>query len=355
MLAGRLISLLTSDADRVVTGGHVYNRHMVEEAAHHAALVEVVQVNRPFDPRTVQGQVVIDSLVAWEVALGLPGAGLPPLTALVHQVAGGVSGPRALRSARRLADLALYRRCDLVIAASTFLCQELVSAGIPKDRIRIVPPGRNLLGEEAVDSPHDLRRGKRLAMLNVANWVPNKGILDLLDAVEPMSSDEVVLHLVGSPDMNRRYARRIRARLTDATLRDKVVVHGAVPNVQMGRFYEGSDVVVSTSREEGYGSVIAEALARGVPVIAWGSGNVPNLFRDQEEGFLLATGDVIGVTDAVRRLARDEELRSSLSTAAARRGSDLPTWQQSGRLFFKALKEAARPSHAQSTGLGTAF
>ena len=341
MVARRLVSLLTSGDGTAVTGGHMYNRHMVEGAAQHGFHIEVVQVNRPFDPRTVQGQVVIDSLVAWEAALRLGGAGLPPLAALVHQVAGGVYGPRALRLARRLADLALYKRCDLVIAASTFLGQELVSAGIPRDRIRIIPPGSNLPGDETVHAPHQLRLGRRLAILNVANWVPNKGILELLDAVEPMSSDEVVLHLVGSPDMNHRYASRVSARLTDATLRDKVFVHGSVPKVQVGSFYAGADVVVLTSRDEGYGTVIAEALGSGVPVIAWDSGNLPNLLRDGEGGFLLPTGDVAGVTDAVRLLARDEELLSSLSSKAARRGSDLPTWHQSSRLFFEALNEVA--------------
>ncbi len=333
----RIISLLTADSE-APTGGHIYNRHMSEEAARHGAILEMIQLDRSFDLARVPGQILVDSLVAWAAAGRVPGGDPRPLSALVHQVPGGVEGPTILRRARRLADLALYRKCDLIIAASIYLGHELIAAGIPGDRIRIVPPGRNLPDEESVPPPYNLRRGRRLVILNVANWVPNKGILDLLDAVEPISPDEVVLHLVGSPDLNRRHTRAIRARLRASTLRGKVVEHGAVPKSHLGRFYAEADVVALTSFEEGYGTVIGEALGSGVPVIAWNSGNAPNLFKDGEEGFLLPVGDVNGLTNAIQRLARDEEFRFRLSFNAANRGADLPTWSQAGSLFFAALK-----------------
>lgn len=334
----RVISLLTGDSD-MPTGGHIYNRHMSEEAARHGALLEMIQLDRSFDLARVPGQILIDSLVAWAAAGRVPGDDPRPMSALVHQVPGGVEGPTILRRARRLADLALYRKCDLIIAASTYLGDELIAAGIPGDRIRIVPPGRNIPDDESAPPPYDLRRGKRLVILNVANWVPNKGILDLLDAVQPMPPDEVVLHLVGSPHLNRRHTRAIRARLRANTLRGKVVEHGAVPKSHMGRFYAGADVVALTSFEEGYGTVIGEALGAGVPVVAWNSGNAPNLVVDGKEGFLLPVRDVAGLTNAIQRLVRDEELRCTLSSNAANRGANLPIWSEAGSLFFAALKE----------------
>jgi len=348
-LTERIVSLLTGDSD-MPTGGHIYNRHMSEEAARHGVSLEMIPLDRSLDLARVPGQILIDSLVAWSAAARLPGGDPRPMSALVHQVPGGVEGPTILRRARRLADLALYRKCDLIIAASTYLGDELKAAGLPKDRIRIVPPGRNIPDDESASPACDLRRGRRLVILNVANWVPNKGILDLLDAVEPISPDEVVLHLVGSPDLNRRHTRAIRARLRASTLRGKVVEHGSVPKSHLSHFYAGADVVALTSFEEGYGTVIGEALAAGVPVVAWNSGNAPNLFTDGEAGFLLPEGDVNGVTNALQRLARDEDLRSALSSGAWRRGADLPTWHQSGSLFFAALKEVDNRPHGLIAG-----
>lgn len=335
--AGRLVSLLTS-AEDTVTGGHLYNRRMVGQAARHGVLMETVRLSRNFDLRSVRGQVVVDSLVASAVSAALPGGDHPPLTALVHQVAGGVAGARRLRRAQRLADLAFYRRCDLVIAASPYLGEELVAAGIPERRITIVEPGHNLTRGPSSSSV-DMRAGRKLAVLNVANWLPNKGIIDLLDAVDRIPTDEVVLHLVGSPELDARYSIAIRSRLEDPVLRGKVVTHGALPQGQLVELYTGADVLVLTSRDEGYATVIAEALGLGVPVIAWLSGNVANLFEDGTEGFQIRAGDVSRLTDIIRRLARDEELRSTLSSNAAIRGAKLPTWEQSAALFFAALEE----------------
>lgn len=337
-MTDKLISLLTSESDPVVTGGHMYNRHMIDAAPRHGFRIDVVAVSKPFDPDALQGVVVVDSLVAWKVALGILGAARSPMAALVHQVAGGVSGPRFLRHPRRLVDLSLYRKCQLVIAASPFLGRDVVSGGVSSDRIRVVPPGKDLPLATRIDRQPLARDGHRLEVLNVANWVPNKGILDLLDAIEPLFDDEVLVHLVGSPEMDPRFARRVGNRLSDPGLRRKVVVHGPVPKDQMGAFYRAADVVVLTSREEeGYGTVLAEALGSGVPVVAWSGGNVGDLFTDGEGGILLEAGDISGVTDALRQLTRDADFLSSLRAGAAQRGSELPTWRQSQRLFFEAL------------------
>lgn len=348
-MAEKTISLLTGDND-VPTGGHIYNSQMADEAARHGALLEMVRWHWWSDLARVPGQILIDSLVAWSVAGRIREGAPRPLTALVHQVPGGVGGPIPLRRARRLADLAVYRKCDLLLAASTYLGHALVAAGISGHRIRVVPPGRDLPVEHAVLAHLDLHRGRRLAILNVANWVPNKGILDLLDAVEPISSDEVILHLVGSPDLNRRYTREIRSRIGTGTLRDKVVEHGSVPKSHLGRFYAEADIVALTSFDEGYGTVIGEALGAGVPVVAWNSGNAPNLFKDGDAGFLVREGDIEGLTLALQRMAREEELRSKLAHGAADRGADLPTWSQTASLFFAALKEVETPPDLRGTG-----
>lgn len=314
----------------------MYNRHMADAASLHGARLDLVETRGLRALQRAEGQIVIDSLVAWRLAAERT-PDRRPLAALVHQVPGGVSGPRLLRSLRRIADLALYRRCDLLIAASDSLAAELVSSGTPSSRIRVVPPGSDLAAPGG--AAKDLRQGRRLAVLNVANWTPNKGILELLDAVEPLAEADLRLHLVGSPTMDGRYAHRVAERLQDPGLAGKVVAHGPVAKAEMAAFYAGADVVVLTSRVEGYGTVVAEALSAGVPVVAWESGNMANLFEDGREGFVLAPGDIEGVTAALGGLAGDEDLLTKMRSSAERRGGELPTWEQSARLFYEALDE----------------
>ena len=332
----RVVSLLTADQG-VMTGGHSYNHSMAERAPRHGVLIETTPVEWGIDLGKVPGQIVVDSLVAAKVATGLRGRGLPPLSALVHQVPGGVEGSRARRKARRLADLAVYRRCALLIAASDYLAEELARAGIPRDRIRVVPPGRDLPAQASTPGPRG--RSTRMVVINVANWLPDKGILDLLDGMSQVPTGEAVLHLIGSPGLEPRFAGMVEARLRRSDLLGKVVLHGAVPRSGMHRWYEGADLLVLPSRNEGYGTVVAEALGYGVPVVASRSGNLPNLIEDGMEGLLLPPGDVAGLAEAIRRLAGDRELLSRMASQAAARGRQLPTWDVAAERFFAALAE----------------
>jgi glycosyltransferase involved in cell wall biosynthesis len=310
----------------------------VRAAPRHGAHIETIQIGPHFDPGQIRGDLIVDSLVASAISGELFVDSR--VIGLVHQIAGGATAATRSRHAQRAADLAFYRRCDLVIAASQFLAQDMLAGGVPQGRVAIVPPGRDL-PEAGSPEPADLRAGRSLAVLNVSNWLPNKGILELLEAVDRVPSDEVVLHLVGSAEFDPRYTDAIRSRLHEPGLREKVVTHGVISQGPLRRLYADADVLALTSLNEGYGTVAAEALGVGLPVIAWHSGNLPNLLDHGKEGFLIPAGDIDALADHLRRLARDEHLRSTLASNAAVRGSTLPTWEQTATLFFAALESSS--------------
>lgn len=341
----RLVSLLTGD-HRQVTGGHLYNRRMAHQAAYHDMVIEMIDVNRDFDPTSLRGQLLVDSLVAAETSSAIPPGFDEPLTALVHQVPGGVVGTERERRARRSSDRDLYDKCRLVIAASTYLADEVAAVGVPVEKIRVVPPGSDV-STTPIRSIPDLRKGSRLALVNVANWLPNKGILELLDAIDALPLGVATLHLVGSDSLDPEYAEEVRYRIGRLAEGTKVLEHGLVPTDEVFRLYKGADLLVLTSRDEGYGTVVAEALAAEVPVVAWGSGNITNLFEHGREGFQIAPDDVEGLAEVISMLAEDDMLLASISSNAARLGKSLPTWRQSGASFFAALAEARQAAPAR--------
>jgi glycosyltransferase involved in cell wall biosynthesis len=233
-------------------------------------------------------------------------------------------------------DLLLYRRSDLLLAVSPVLAHELVECyGLPHDRICVAEPGRDL--QLTPNATGDMRLGRRTAVLCVGNWFPNKGIIDLLEAVSVLPADDVTLHLVGRSDVDRRYAARVQARLSSADLANRVVVHGSVAPRELGGLYAGADVFALPSYSETYGTVYAEALTAGLPVIGWRSGNLPSLIEDHTEGCLLDPGDITGLSSALRRLATDDTWRATLARAARRRGKTLPTWTDTADRFFGAI------------------
>jgi glycosyltransferase involved in cell wall biosynthesis len=326
-----------------VTGGHLYHRRMAEAAGSRGATIEFISASGLQNPfREARGVVLVDSLAAWSVAPWmLTGRRRPgPIAAILHQPPGGV-GQGAIRTMlQRPLDQSLYRRCDLLIAASTALGHDLVDRyGLPADRVCVVEPGSDLPDDR--EGKRDLRLGRRIALLCVANWLPNKGVLELLEAVAALPADHVTLHLAGRADVDPRYTARVQARLRATDLADRVVVHGAVTRDEVARLYSGADVFVLPSYAETYGTVFAEALAAGLPTVGWRSGNLPNLIEDGKEGCLISPGDIGGLSGALRRLATDEEWRRALGTGARRRGETLPTWDAAADAFFGALSRLA--------------
>ncbi len=204
----------------------------------------------------------------------------------------------------------------------------------------MVEPGCDIPGA-APATGEDLRRGCRIALLNVANWWPNKGVLELLDAVAALPRDRVTLHLVGREDVDPGYGRRVHARLRAPDLAERVVVHGPLAPAQVGGLYAGADAFVSASAGETYGMVFGEALAAGLPIVGWRAGSLPELVEDGREGCLVPPGDVDGLGRALERLSTDDAWRRELAAASRRRGSVLPTWSDTADGFFGALSQLA--------------
>jgi glycosyltransferase involved in cell wall biosynthesis len=191
------------------------------------------------------------------------------------------------------------------------------------------------------DQVGDLRAGRRVAFVSVGNWVARKGTLELLDAFAAVPAGLAVLHLAGRDDVEPRYAARVRARLAAPDLAGRVVVHGPVPREEVARLYAGADAFVLPSYREPYGTVYGEALAAGLPVVGWRAGNLPHLADHDREGVVLDPGDVPALTEALRRLAVDDEWRARLRDGARRRGATLPTWDGTAAALFGALRRLA--------------
>jgi glycosyltransferase involved in cell wall biosynthesis len=230
------------------------------------------------------------------------------------------------------------RRADVLIAASDHLADQLVEAGFARSRIRVVPPGRDVAAPPR-GPVQDLRNGRGAAFLTVANWLPRKGILELLEAFARLPADAATLHLAGDESADARYAARVRSRLAEADLSGRVVLHGPISREDVAGLYGAADVFVLPAGREPYGTVWGEAMAFGLPVVGWRAGNLPYLAEDQREGLLLEPGDVEALSQALLRLALDGDVRARLGAAAKRRALARPTWEASAERFFEAIRE----------------
>ena len=343
------VSLITLGSPDQLTGGYLYHRRMANLAPAHDARVDFASVPAaPFLPAVAASRqvaqaakaadvIVVDSLAAAFLA---PWRLPRPAVAILHQPPGGIDGGPGRRAVQSWLDRALYRRCDVLLLASRTLVDT-----VPGRRCVVVPPGSDVALPPPGPLP-DLRQGRRVAILTVGNWLPRKGILDVLAAFAGLPPGAGTLHLVGRTDQDPSYADRVRERLAAPELDSRVVVHGPLPPEEIGPLYAAADVFVLPSYEEAYGTVYGEALAAGLPVVGWRVGNLTNLVVDGREGLMLEPGDVNGLASALEHLASDDQYRERLAAAARLGGRGLPTWSETASLFFNTLKgiaERARP------------
>jgi glycosyltransferase involved in cell wall biosynthesis len=99
-----------------------------------------------------------------------------------------------------------------------------------------------------------------------------------------------------------------------------------------------SDVFVLASRFEGYGMALAEAIAHGLPVVSTMAGAIPDTVPE-DTGLLVPPNDVAALARALRRLITDRAERQRLATNARAAATLLPTWQESARLFARAIEK----------------
>ncbi len=116
-------------------------------------------------------------------------------------------------------------------------------------------------------------------VLFVGRIIGSKGQADLVDAFVEFRkqwSREARLVLVGRINSSDdAYLQEIKRRISTHSLGDSVVLTGAVSDDELRRWYAQADAYVSLSLHEGFGVPLVEAMAHGVPVIAWPAGAVP--------------------------------------------------------------------------------
>jgi glycosyltransferase involved in cell wall biosynthesis len=343
------LSLVTLGDPDQRTGGYRYHRMMAGAAANHRAALRSVSLPTPPGPLPViaarralhdaaegADAILLDSIAAAFVAPWITRLRTRTV-AVVHQPPGGLRGARARRVAQRRLDGIAYRSAAGIVAAAESLVDDLRGVGVPADRIVVVPPGCDV--PVASGPPLDLRRGRPVSVLCVANWTPLKGILELVEAFATLPDEAATLWLVGATDADRPYAERVRRRVARPDLHDRVVVRGSVPVEEVGRFYLSADAFALCSFVDAYGTAWAEALSAGLPVVGWRAGNLPRLAEHGREALMAEPGDLAGLASALRAITTDDALRGRLAAGARRRAATLPTWRDSARLFFASVRE----------------
>lgn len=191
-----------------------------------------------------------------------------------------------------------WRRVDRIIAISNAVKQILVTARIPATEITVVPDGID--PEEvraAAEQPLDIRAGLGLPpgaplAVNVAALVDHKDQRTLIRAARYARAVRPDLHWAIAGEGELRGS--LTAEIARFELTDRVHLLGYVGSADA--LIRESNVFVMSSKEEGLGSVILNALALGRPVVATAAGGIPEILPPAG---LVPVGDAEGLARKV--------------------------------------------------------
>src|SRR5713101_7999468 len=164
-------------------------------------------------------------------------------------------------------------------------------------------------------------RGGREAsqLLYVGRLCTEKGILLILKALDVLVNDQhrTGLHLNIFGDGDEAYVNELRAFIDEKRLAQSVTFHGRVPQDELISYYDRAQMLLVPSLwQEPFGLVIAEAMARALPVIASDVGGPAEIITHGVDGLLVTPGDEQALVSAITSLLEDEDSGRRLSEAA---------------------------------------
>jgi glycosyltransferase involved in cell wall biosynthesis len=215
-----------------------------------------------------------------------------------------------------------YRRAAAVIAVSRAVGNVLADCGIPLGKITIVPDGVDLSRTIVPANAETLAScgvsaGAPL-VVQVAQLVGHKDPVNFVRAMAHVRSSvpDVQAMMLGDGPLRGDVEREILALSLEGT----VHMPGFRPDADA--ILAAANVACLSSREEGMGSVLLDALALGVPIAATRAGGIPEVVIDGESGLLADTRDPVGLGKAIVTLLTEPSLAARLAANARTRAAE---------------------------------
>ncbi len=342
------------DPDRV-SGGNVYDQHVREGLRRSGWDVRMVLIpegcgsltSRTLSQLPDGALMLIDGLIAVRESEALVAHSsrlrivvLAHMVASLHgeaiteasQVAASVDREReALRAAKR------------IIATSGWTRSELISRDFAEPQHVVVAyPGTDPAATTVAS-----RSGGRLLCVGVV--APHKGQDLLVRALARLTDiDDWTCTLVGSLDAAPGFVDELKQTIRRTHLTTRATFTGILTGRMLESAYSQADLIVVPSRNESFSMVVAEALARGIPVVAAHVGGIPEAMSSTAAGIIVPPEDPWALEVVLRQWWVSQGRRTELKTAAVGARETVRPWSAAIAVIASTLNEVALSGTAVS-------
>jgi glycosyltransferase involved in cell wall biosynthesis len=232
--------------------------------------------------------------------------------------------------ARKLPERIKRRRdelklADIVVANSDFTARSYVAAGVAPEKIIVVPYGAPEV------APDPISRGNKgpLKVLWAGTFSIRKGAHYLLDAWRSLKLD-------GKAELNVFGAMMIPDALV-ADLPQSITIRPTIPRSELNAHYNCADILVFPTLADGFGMVVTEAFANGLPVITTPRAGAADFVKHRENGLVVEAASAVALADAIEWCLGNRTTLTKMRDAAR---TTAASWQWSD--YRRALSDRLR-------------
>jgi glycosyltransferase involved in cell wall biosynthesis len=335
----------------LATGGYAYDRRVMallprlgvdmQHLALPASFPEPTTADLAETRRLLAGVPAETIILADGLAYGAMPAALisalrSPTIALVHHPLYLEAGLGKTRQdelyALEKAALALARH--VVVTSPSTAATVAADFAIPAGKITVAEPGTDA-------APRARGTNNPLHLLSVGSVVPRKAYDTLVRALASASDHDWRLTIVGPTDRSIEALATLQTAIRETKLGPRIVIVGPAGQEQLETYYAAADVFLLPSLYEGYGMVLAEAMARGLPIVCTTGGAAAATVPDAA-AIKVPPGDVQALGSAIQRVLDDPPLRRKMSDAAWAAGKKLPRWDDTARTIADVIRNVSQ-------------
>jgi glycosyltransferase involved in cell wall biosynthesis len=334
------------------TGGYAYDRRLLAllpkfgVAALHlplpasfpdptaADLHEAARVLAGVAPDTA---LLVDGLAYGAMPAAVIGCARAPIVALVHHplcLEAGLSATR--QQTLRLLETAALALAHRIVVTSRLTQRTLITDfTVPAHKITVAEPGTDPAPRAATQGASPVQ------LLSVGAIVPRKAFHLLVRALWPLRDRDWHLTIAGPTDRSPQALADVQAAIRTTGLGERITLAGPVDKARLTTLYASADAFLMPSLYEGYGMVLAEAMARGLPIVCTSGGAAAETVPDGA-AIKVAPGDERALTLAIQSILDDRELRQRMAQVAWTAGQRLPRWEDTARIVASVIAEVTR-------------
>ena len=229
-----------------------------------------------------------------------------------------------------------YRKADAVIAISQHSADEGIALlGLDPAKVHVAHHGIDPRycvggGTDADEAPY---------LLVVSEYSRRKGFAEAFAVLDALADAGYPHRLVVAGQVHAAVRDELEALHAAAKYPERIEISGFVPDLIA--LYQGATAYLMTSRYEGFGFPALEAMACGVPVVAFDNTAMPEVVGDA--GALVADGDAVAMTEAVRQVLDSTALAAERRAQGIERAAHF-TWARSAAIHAEVYRSVAAAS-----------